>query len=113
MPIEPFVVPEMVLVAEREGDAVGILFAIPDYLQAQRDEVIDTAILKTIAVHPDWTRMGLGNLLVERCHEALVGLGYRRAIYALMHEDNASLHMAARLGSRIRRYSLFGRALAG
>jgi GNAT superfamily N-acetyltransferase len=112
-PIEPFLVPEMVIVAEREGDAAGILFAIPDYLQAQRDEVIDTAILKTIAVHPDWTRMGLGNLLVESCHQALVGLGYRRAIYALMHEDNASLHMASRLGSPIRRYSLFGRALAG
>lgn len=112
-PIEPFVVPEMVLIAEREGYAVGILFAIPDYLQAQRDEVIDTAILKTIAVHPEWTRMGLGNLLVDSCHQALVGLGYRRAIYALMHEDNASLHMASRFGSPIRRYSLFGRALVG
>jgi predicted N-acetyltransferase YhbS len=113
LPIEPFVVSEMVLVAEREGEAIGILFAIPDYLQAQRDDAIDTAVVKTIAVHPEWTRIGLGNLLVDRCHQALVGLGYRRAIYALMHEDNASLHMASRFGSPIRRYTLFGRAVAG
>jgi hypothetical protein len=38
----PCVRPELVLLAERERDLVGFMFALPDMLQARRGEAVDT-----------------------------------------------------------------------
>jgi L-amino acid N-acyltransferase YncA len=103
--------PELVLLAERQGDLVGFLFAIPDLLQAQRGQAIDTVVLKTIAVHPELSGLGLGTLLAERCHATSHELGYRRLIHALMHETNRSRAMSAHSARTIRRYTLFAKEL--
>jgi hypothetical protein len=112
--IEPYVRPELVLLAEHEGRPVGFIFAVPDLLQAQRGQAIDTVVIKTLAVHPEYTMKaaGLGNLLTARCHEMVHDLGYTRAIHALEHEHNSSRKISARYDARtIRRYTLFARAL--
>ena len=56
----PFVRPELVLLAEKDGALAGFMFALPDVLQARRGEAVDTVILKTIAVHPSWLGHGPG-----------------------------------------------------
>lgn len=111
-PLREYVHPELVLIAEQEGRPVGFLFATPDWLQAQRRQAIDTAIVKTVAVLPDRTYAGLGAVLGDLCHQRCVGLGYRRAIHALMHENNVSLNLSHRTGTPIRRYALYAKRLA-
>jgi GNAT superfamily N-acetyltransferase len=109
--IQPYVRPELVFLAERQGRLVGFLFAIPNLLQAQRGAAIDTIIIKTMAVHPDCGGIGFGSLLMARCHEMAHKLGYTRAIHALMHEDNRSRKISSHTARPIRRYTLFAKPL--
>jgi predicted N-acetyltransferase YhbS len=100
--------PRLVLLAEREGEPVGFVFAVPDALQATRGEAVDRMILKTLAVVPEERRTGLGRLLVGRVQEAAADLGYRAVVHALMHEASHSVAISAHYGRVIRRYELYG-----
>jgi GNAT superfamily N-acetyltransferase len=104
--------PEMVVLAEREGELVGFLFALPDFAQAQRGQKIDTVILKTLAVLPSLAGIGLGSLLTARIHTQAYHLGYRWAIHALMHVGNRSRRISAHTAQPFRGYTLFARPLA-
>ena len=108
----PYLRPELVLMAERQDVLLGFVLAVPDLLQAQRGAAIDTVIVKTIAVHPDVTGIGLGGVLVALVHRRARELGFRRAIHALMHDDNVSRGLSDRFARPFRRYALFAKALA-
>lgn len=112
-PVRPVLRPELVLLAERGAELVGFLFAIPNLLQAKRGEGIDTAIAKTIAVHPDHAGVGLGTYLIDRLHAAAHALGFRRVIHALYHADNRSGRISRHTANVIRTYTLFARGLRG
>jgi GNAT superfamily N-acetyltransferase len=109
----PFVRPELVLLAEKDNDLAGFMFALPDMLQARRGEAVDTVILKTMAVHPEMAGHGLGGLLMDEVQRSARSLGFRQAIHALMHEQNRSRTLSARYARTIRRYTLFSRPVAG
>lgn len=112
-PLERFVRPELVFIAQQRDVPVGFVFAIPDWLQAQRGAAIDTAIVKTIAILPDPQFSGLGGLLLSQCRQRIAELGYTQAIHALMHDANTgSRRLSDRFGTTIRRYTLFSKALA-
>src|SRR5262245_56511478 len=110
-PIRPHLRPELVLLAEKDRALIGYVFAIPDLLQARRGVPVDTVIVKTLAVHPDHGGLGLGSLLIARCHKAAHKAGFRRAIHALFHEDNCSGRISGHTASVMRRYTLFARPL--
>jgi GNAT superfamily N-acetyltransferase len=109
----PAVRPELVLLAERNSELVGFMFAIPDVLQTRRGITVDTVILKTTAVHPAVAGMGLGGALVDLVQQGARRLGFKRAIHALMHEANVSQVLSGRYARPIRRYALFSRSVAG
>jgi GNAT superfamily N-acetyltransferase len=113
LPVRPHVRPELVLLAERAGELVGFLFAVPDLLQARRGKPVDTVIFKTMAVHPGLRGLGLGSHLMAQAHDAARRLGFRRAIHALMHADNRSRRISDHTARTIRRYTLFARPLRG
>lgn len=111
-PLEPFLAPNLVQIAETDDRAVGFLLVVPDWRQTQRGEQMDTAIVKTMAVLPDYQQQGLGILLSERAQVDARALGYTRAIHALMHEDNISRRISATYHGRIiRRYTLYRKEL--
>jgi GNAT superfamily N-acetyltransferase len=110
-PVRAHVRPEMVILAERAGQPVGFVFAIPDLAQAKRGQTVDTVVLKTVAVLPGRAYAGLGNVLVAVCQQQARALGFRRVIHALMHENNNSLNLSGHYARTFRRYALFSRAL--
>jgi GNAT superfamily N-acetyltransferase len=110
-PILRFVEPAIVLIAEQRERPVGFVFAVPDWLQRQRGGRIDTIIVKTLAAVPGRSYAGLGSLLASRCEHRAAGLGYTRAIHALMHEASTSRNISHRYAKTIRRYTLFARTL--
>ena len=112
-PLRPFMRPELVLLAERGGELVGFIFAIPNLLQAQLGQPMDTAIIKTMAVHPEHGGVGLGSLLMARCQQAVRAAGFTRAIHALFHEANRSGRISGHTARVIRRYTLFAQPLGG
>jgi hypothetical protein len=112
-PVLHMLQPDTLLLAERDGELVGFVFGIPDYLQAQRGENVNTLIIKTLARLPDREYAGLGAVLLHRC-EAIGSeqLGYHRSIHALMHVGNASITLSKRSAKPIRGYTLFGKDLS-
>jgi len=110
-PLLPVLRPELVNIFEQDGEPVGFIFALPDMLQAARHVPIDTVILKTIGVVPAQQGRGLGNWITDFTFVTARKLGFRRAIFALMHEDNASRRLGRGRMRDIRRYTLFARRL--
>jgi GNAT superfamily N-acetyltransferase len=100
--------PEFLLQAEQDGEPVGYILAMPDYA---RGAVPDTLVIRAVAVVPERAYAGLGAWLVARVQSAALGLGYRRAIHALMPESSLAANLSARSARPFRRYALFSRAL--
>jgi len=107
----PVARPELVLIAEHDGRTAGFCFAFPDVLQVLRGVPVDTFIIKTVAVLPEYRGHGLATLLTVRANEAAARLGIRRGIHALMHEDNPSRKIGHGFLRDFRRYILFARPL--
>lgn len=103
----PAVRPELVTLAERDGELVAFLFGVPDALDPQGRR----AILKTVAARRGRGYAGLAHLLAARSAAAARAMGYTRAILALMHENKVSFNWSARSARVIRRYALMGRTL--
>jgi GNAT superfamily N-acetyltransferase len=110
-PLRPFLVTGLSWVAESHGKAVGFAFAVPDVLQAERGEAIDTVVLKTLAVAPEFRGIGLGHALVAACQSGAVGSGYGYVIHALIREGNLSGRISAHFARPIRSYTLFAKEL--
>lgn len=98
--------PRLVLLAERNGELVGFLFALPDAISP-----VPSVVVKTLAVQRGRCQQGLGAVLVSHVHALAAGLGYRQAVHALMHEGNVSRQISRRYGQPFRRYALFARRL--
>jgi predicted N-acetyltransferase YhbS len=113
LPLREVIDPELVLIATRDGATAGFVFALPDLRQRERSAVIDTAIIKTVAVSRSAGVRGLGTLLVQLAHERAHRRGYRQVIHALMHETNISRNISARFAKPIRRYALLAKHLGG
>jgi len=109
--LAPLLRPELVLLAERNDQTIGFVFALPDLLQARRGLPVDTVIIKTLAVLPGREQAGLGVCLVRRLHRTAKSLGYRRVIHALMHEANSSLNIQRPSSRPLREYTLFAKSL--
>jgi predicted N-acetyltransferase YhbS len=107
----PLVRDELVLIAERHGEAVAFLFALPDALERVRGAAPRTVILKTVAARPGRMYAGIAHALADRAATAAAGLGYGRVVHALMHESRLSFNWSAGCGRVFRRYALLGRRL--
>jgi GNAT superfamily N-acetyltransferase len=111
-PVFSLVRPELVLIAERAGQCVGYLFAIPDLAQKARGLEVDTFIIKTVSILPRPEIRGLGSLLVSRAQQRGHEMGFGRCIHALMFEDNISLNISRHYAAIMRKYTLYSKDLA-
>jgi len=90
-----------------KGELIGYVFGIPDYTELGHKGKIDTIILKTIAVSPEYNGKGMGYILINSLIEEAEKEGYENVIYALMHESNVSKNIGLLLGNMLRKYTLF------
>ena len=103
---------ELALIAERDGEPIGYLFAVPDEIQAENGRAVDTVIIKTMAVVPGRANAGLGIVLAARTYETARKLGYSKAIHALMRDGTISKNISSRYTRPFRRYALYAKSLA-
>jgi GNAT superfamily N-acetyltransferase len=111
LPYRERIYPQLILLAEHQGEPVGFVFGIPDYAQSLRGEKVDTVIGKTLARLPARIYSGLGLVLAQRLHQHARDLGFTRLIHALQHEDNSVRRLTDFYGSPMRRYTLYSKAL--
>jgi ribosomal protein S18 acetylase RimI-like enzyme len=74
----PHLCPDLVLLAERGDRTVGFLFAVPNWLEAGRGQPVQTVVVKTLAVLPEFAGRGLGTILSSHCQEIASQLGFTR-----------------------------------
>jgi GNAT superfamily N-acetyltransferase len=111
LPLKGWLSHGLSLIAMHEGQHVGLVLVLPDLLQNRSARQAKTAIIKTLAIHPDRQYAGLGSWLAAAAHRAAGELGYQRVIHALMHSGNRSLNISGRYGQPFRRYTLFSKVL--
>lgn len=110
--ILPYVSPELVLMAEHEGELIAYLFALPDLAQKQRGETLDTFIIKTLVTHPKYTGQGIAGTLTALVMQRAKQLGFQNVIHALMISDNHSRKISSHYQqTELRRYTLFAKEI--
>ncbi len=109
--VKSLVHPELTIIAEHADEPIGFLFAIPNINEQQRGELLQTVIIKTVAVLPGSRYAGLGALMVDKVHQQAHKMGMKRIIHALMHDTNHSRNISGHYASTMRRYSLYSRRL--
>ena len=103
---------ELILIAEKDGEEVGFVFCVPNFNEAKEGKKIETLILKTIAVLPEYEYLAIGNVLLNRISKVAENKGFLKWIFAFMYSNNTSQKMAKRNGTEvIREYALYGKKL--
>jgi L-amino acid N-acyltransferase YncA len=107
-PVEHLIDSNFVLLAEENGELVGLIFAIPDYYaQNEKRLVVKTIAKKSGRRHAGVTHL-LGDELVRRAKEQ----SYTALIHAFMHVENASAQISKQFSGEIfRQYVLFAKAV--
>lgn len=102
---------DFILIAKLHDQPVGFVFAVPDLLQVQRGETIDTIVVKTLGVLPGRQFAGLGHLLLASVEQRAVEFGFVRSIHALVRDVPHLRRMSSRVARPIRRYALFAKVI--
>jgi len=98
-PLLPMIDSDFVLIAYVDDVPCGFVFAVG---------VGDVFILKSIAVLPEYRKLGIGNTLMSRVLLAAREKGFKTAIGALIIDGNISHHMVEKYGAKkIREYTLY------
>ena len=103
--------PRLMLVARQAGEVVGFVFSPPDLAQRSYQDVVDTIVIKTVAVKPGDAYSGLGRVLIVDMLRNAIDMGYTAAISALMHVENRSQKISSDCAGPMRRYELFAKGL--
>lgn len=104
-PLQPHIVPELVLLAYAGDQPVGFIFGMPDLALPGSGRFL----VKTLAVLPAWRRGGLGAWLVGELHRAGQSLGFTHGVHALMWAGSKSRNISSHGGRIFREYALFMR----
>ena len=103
---------ELILIAEKDGEEIGFVFCVPNFNEAKEGKKIETLILKTIAVLPEYEYLAIGNVLLNKISKVAETKGFLKWIFAFMYSNNTSQKMAKRNGTEtIREYALYGKKL--
>ena len=99
--------PNYFCMAEKNNHLIGFLFCMPDYIDAIRDmkgkqhllakltflikkRKVNRLLVKTMAVHPDYRKIGLGKALMHWVHDHALQANFKEAIHTLFIADNPS-----------------------
>lgn len=80
------------IVAEHKGKIVGFVAAIPDGIFAH---------FITLDVHPDYRRMGLGNLLMEKVEQMAKSKNLKLAVLEVETDNEAAINLYIARGYEI------------
>jgi hypothetical protein len=110
-PVAHIADPELVRVLESPtGEPIGFAFALPGApATSAASGDAPPFVVKTLGIVPAARRRtpGIGVALTAMIHRAAVERGHRRAIHALMTDDDAAHRLSTRWGPALRTYATF------
>lgn len=103
---------EFILIAEKEGNEIGFVFCIPNFNELKITGKLNTLILKTIAVLPEYQRLSIGSIMINHIAKVAKNKNFENWIFAFMYSENSSQKMAKRNKTEIiREYALYGKEI--
>ncbi|MDR0802195.1 GNAT family N-acetyltransferase [Fluviicola sp.] len=100
--------PELVLIAEDNGEIVGLILALHDFYCKHEKRMI----IKTLGRKSDARYAGLAYELSRRIIKIAIENKYQTVLHAFMHQNNASVKMSNKFsGKPFRKYKLFYKEL--
>ena len=101
---------DFILICEKDGKEVAFVFCIPDFNELKEGKKLETLILKTIAVLPEYEDLAIGNILISKIAKVAKDKGFINWIFAFMYKENTSQKMAKRNKAEImREYALYAK----
>ena len=119
--LKDFLISDLMLFAEDDGQIVGFVYSLPDLNQAlqpmrgknleenipefqERFKGIDHGVLLIIGVHEDYRGRGVNLALGAKSYLAMIDRGYKTGSYTVVMDDNwPSRRTAEKLGCRVTR----------
>jgi hypothetical protein len=107
--VRPYIVPEMVFIAEREhGSLAGFAFNFPDFLCKTEKRMI----IKTLARDPAPDLKGLGDVLGNYSQRFARDNGFDAIIHALIYSGNYSRDLSEQYNATVfKKYSLYSKEI--
>ena len=103
---------EFILIAEKEEKEIGFIFAIPNFNEIKEGKQLETLIVKTVAVLPEYQNLAIGNVLLSTIAKNAENKNFKKWIFAFMYSDNTSQKMAKRNKTEIiREYAIYGKEI--
>ena len=103
---------DLILIAEKDNEEIGFVFSMPDYNELKNTGKINTIIVKTIAVIPEYEKLAIGNVMLRKISQIAKKKEYEKWIFAFMYSNNTSQKMAKRNRTEvIREYALYGKEI--
>lgn len=100
--------PEFVLIAEHNGEIVGLILALHDFYHKQEKRLI----IKTLARKSGVYYVGIAQELTGRLVKTTIEKNYKSILHAFMHQSNASTKISKKFsGKPFRTYKLFKKEL--
>ena len=128
--MKPLIVPELLIMAEVNGDPAGFFLALPDYNQVLHkingrlgpmgiikflwySRKIDDIRVLTLGVKEQYRKKGIEGLLYLASFQAAMARGYRRAEMSWVLEDNILMQKGCELmGGRVyKKYRLYEKTI--
>lgn len=107
LPLQRFIRPEQVIIAEHEGNMAGLVFCVNDLYSEE-----PVLILKTIARSKSRTYSGLGNVMGNMITRYAKENGYKAVIHAFIFDANISHTLSKEYsGESYKHYLLYGKEL--
>lgn len=103
---------DFILIAEKDRKEIGFAFCIPDFNEIKEKGKVETIIMKTVAVLPEYREYAIGNVLFKKIANIAQNKGFKKWIFAFMYSNNSSQKMAKRNKTeKIREYVLYGKEI--
>lgn len=130
--LKPLVVPELTLIAEKDGEPIGFLGLIPDYnfiLKKMKGRLNLLTIIKAFyyskkitdlrlllyGIKPEYRNRGVDALLFKEGHKNIIKIkdGYKRIEFSWILEDNISvIRICEMFGARLyKRYRIYEKVI--
>jgi len=128
--LKPLVVPELTLIAEKDGEPIGFLGLIPDYnfvLKKMKGRLNPLTIIKALyyskkltdlrlllyGIKPEYRNRGVDALLFKVGHKNIKKGGYKRIELSWILEDNIqAIRLCEMFGARLyKRYRIYEKAI--
>ena len=101
---------DFIWIAEENEKEIGFIFCIPNFNELKEGKELQTLIVKTVAIIPEYEHLAIGHVLLDKILETAKNRNFKEWIFAFMYMGNTSQKSAKKNKTKtIRQYAIYGK----